>query len=244
VTEQLEAFEQLLRRNPVVVAIVDRMPVVGLADCWLTAGALFQTVWNVLSDRDPTAGILDYDLNYFDDTNLSWAAENEAIACAAKAFGDIDATIQVRNEARIHLWYEAKFGVACPPYRSTRQGAHRPVRECGPAPTLCWRRRRSMRRRPGAGSSSGRSSPSCHGRLPPSRSGTGSRATASPYRNDQRTVLDSQRLLAWRPTSPAISYLALLGCEHGAPSPASTRSSGWSNSVEVSGSVGSRNERP
>jgi uncharacterized protein len=118
--EQLDAFEQLIGRNPVVVAIVDRMPVVGLADCWLAAGALFQTVWNVLSDRDPTAGILDYDLDYFDNTNLSWEAENEAIACAAKVFGDIDATIQVRNEARIHLWYEAKFGVACPPYRSTR----------------------------------------------------------------------------------------------------------------------------
>ena len=35
-------------------------------------------------------------------------------------FDDVDAVIQVRNEARVHLWYEAKFGVVCPPYRSTR----------------------------------------------------------------------------------------------------------------------------
>jgi hypothetical protein len=120
VAEQLEAFEQLIQRNPVVVAILDRMSVVGLTDCWLAAGALFQTVWNVLSDRDPAAGILDYDLNYFDDTDLSWEAEDEAIAGVAEVFSGVEATIQVRNEARVHLWYEAKFGVACPPYRSTR----------------------------------------------------------------------------------------------------------------------------
>jgi uncharacterized protein len=104
----------------VLTSVLDRMAMVELTDCWLAAGALFQTVWNVLSDRDPTAGILDYDLNYFDDTDLSWEAENDAIARAAAAFSGAQATVQVRNEARVHLWYEAKFGVACPPYRSTR----------------------------------------------------------------------------------------------------------------------------
>jgi uncharacterized protein len=117
---QLEAFEQLIGRNPVVIAILDRMGMLQLTDCWLAAGALFQTVWNVLSDRDPTAGILDYDLNYFDDTDLSWEAENDAIIRAAAVFSGVQAMVQVRNEARVHLWYEAKFGVTCPPYRSTR----------------------------------------------------------------------------------------------------------------------------
>jgi hypothetical protein len=27
--------------------------------------------------------------------------------------------VEVRNEARVHLWYEAKFGVPCPPFAST-----------------------------------------------------------------------------------------------------------------------------
>lgn len=103
VAVQLEAFERLIRRNPVVTAILDRMAVVGLPDCWLAAGALFQTAWNVLCDRHPTAGIIDYDVNYFDGTDLSWEAENEAIAGVAQVFGDVDAVIQVRNEARVHL---------------------------------------------------------------------------------------------------------------------------------------------
>lgn len=120
VAEQLEVFEQFIRGNPVVSVILDRMAVVGLPDCWMAAGALFQTVWNALCERDPTAGIQDYDLNYFDGMDLSWEAENRAIARVARVFDDVDAVIQVRNEARVHLWYEAKFGVVCPPYRSTR----------------------------------------------------------------------------------------------------------------------------
>lgn len=118
--DQLLAFEQMIRLNPVVVAILDRMSSLGLPDCWLAAGGLFQTVWNVLSGRDPTTGILDYDVNYFDATDLSWEAEDKAITTAAGVFGGIKAQIEIRNEARVHLWYEAKFGVVCPPYRSTR----------------------------------------------------------------------------------------------------------------------------
>lgn len=93
------------------------MPELELTDCWLAAGALFQTVWNALSGRDPQAGILDYDLNYFDSSGLSWEAEDRAITAAAAVLGGIEANIQIRNAARVHLWYEQKFGVPCPLYR-------------------------------------------------------------------------------------------------------------------------------
>jgi uncharacterized protein len=118
-TMQLTAFEQMVLSNPVTKAIVERMPQLELPGCYLAAGALFQTVWNCLDGRDQQAGINDYDINYFDERDLSWDAEDQAIRLAAAAFGDIDAQVEVRNEARVHLWYEAKFSVACPPFRST-----------------------------------------------------------------------------------------------------------------------------
>ena len=118
--EQLLAFESMITLNPVVAAVVERMPALELPDCWLTAGCLFQTVWNVLSGVDPQAGIRDYDLNYFDAVDLSWDAEDREIRQVTNAFADLDATVEVRNEARVHLWYEEKFGVPCPSYRSTR----------------------------------------------------------------------------------------------------------------------------
>lgn len=118
--EQLAAFERMVLSNPVVRTIVDRMPTLGLPDCYLAAGALFQTVWNCLSGREATAGIRDYDFFYFDDSDLSWDAEDAVIQRVAEALGDLDADIEVRNEARVHLWYEDKFGVPCPPYVNSR----------------------------------------------------------------------------------------------------------------------------
>jgi hypothetical protein len=80
---------------------------------------LYQTVWNRLSGRDPCLGIKDYDINYFDATDLSWAAEDAVIRRGAELFGDLGASLDIRNEARVHLWYEQKFGVPCPPHEST-----------------------------------------------------------------------------------------------------------------------------
>lgn len=116
---QLKTFERMVTANPIIAAILQHMPELDLRDCWLTAGCLFQTVWNTLSNRDLQAGILDYDVNYFDASDLSWDAENRSIRRATNVFADLEARIEVRNEARVHLWYEAKFGTPCPPYRST-----------------------------------------------------------------------------------------------------------------------------
>ncbi len=117
--EQLTALASMVERNPVVVTILRRLDALQVPDCWLAAGAVFQTVWNVISGRDPGEGIRDYDVNYFDGSDLSWEGEDAVIRRAATVFGDLDAEVEVRNEARVHLWYEERFGVACPPYRST-----------------------------------------------------------------------------------------------------------------------------
>lgn len=116
---QQAEFVRIVLTNPVVARIVERLPELGLPDCWLAAGCLFQTVWNTLSGRDPRAGILDYDVNYHDASDLSWEAEDVAIRRADHVLGDGGGRVEVRNEARVHLWYAEKFGTACPPYRST-----------------------------------------------------------------------------------------------------------------------------
>ncbi|WP_239077174.1 nucleotidyltransferase family protein [Actinocatenispora rupis] len=117
---QYDGFLAMVRRNPVSAAILDRGPDLGAPDWWLTAGAVFQTVWNCLADRDPTAGIRDYDVFYHDPTDLSYEAEDAVVRRADALFADLVAehgvTVEVRNEARVHLWYEQKFGVPCPEF--------------------------------------------------------------------------------------------------------------------------------
>jgi hypothetical protein len=119
VTEQLDALRTALSRNEVLTEVLTRAATLALPGWYLTAGCLFQTVWNVVTDRPPTGGIRDYDLFYFDDTDLGWDAEDEVIQAGLRVFGDLPAPVEIRNEARVHLWYEDRFGVPCPPYPST-----------------------------------------------------------------------------------------------------------------------------
>jgi hypothetical protein len=115
----IDEFLELVQRNPVVVEVLKRADALSLPDWYLAAGCLFQTVWNVLAGEEPTRGIRDYDLMYFDDSDLSWDAENEVIKRAAVAFAGCGGEVEVRNEARVHLWYEDHFGVPCDPYENS-----------------------------------------------------------------------------------------------------------------------------
>ena len=55
---------------------------------------------------------------YFDPTDLSLEAENEIIQKAAGFFKRFSIPVDIKNQARVHLWYEEKFGYAISPYKS------------------------------------------------------------------------------------------------------------------------------
>ncbi|HEY2241372.1 MAG TPA: nucleotidyltransferase family protein [Streptosporangiaceae bacterium] len=99
--------------------MLTRAAAMNLPGWYLVAGCLYQTVWNVVTGQPPEAGILDYDLAYFDDSDMSWAAEDAVIRAGSEVFAGLPAPVQIRNQARVHLWYEQKFGVPCRPHRST-----------------------------------------------------------------------------------------------------------------------------
>ena len=109
----------LLNRNN--ATIINRMEQLGLRDWWLASGCIFQTVWNLRSGRPADKGILDYDVCYFSE-DLSWEAEDQVIRDAAQLFADLPVNIQLRNQARVHLWYPDKFGIAYPPLTTTSEG--------------------------------------------------------------------------------------------------------------------------
>ncbi|MEU8821340.1 nucleotidyltransferase family protein [Actinoplanes sp. NPDC048796] len=116
--EQLAALRTTLSRNQTLLQVLETANAVGPPNWYVTAGCLFQTVWNVVTDRPPAEGIKDYDVFYFDDTDLSWEAEDRVIKAFAGPAAAAEVEVEVRNEARVHLWYEEKFGVPCPPYDS------------------------------------------------------------------------------------------------------------------------------
>jgi hypothetical protein len=106
-------------------AILDRWEVLGLPDGWLVAGCLFQTVWNLKSGQLPEAQIKDYDLFYFDDSDLSSVAEQHVQARVDDLLADLGIAIETKNQARVHLWYEDVFGHRYPQLHSARDGIDR-----------------------------------------------------------------------------------------------------------------------
>jgi hypothetical protein len=111
-----ERFLALVTADPTVRAVLDRAPNLGVGDWWLTAGVLFQTVWNSLTGRPRGSGIRDADLFYFDE-DTSWEAEDAVIRTGAGLFGDLPIPVEIRNEGRVHLWYAEHFGTPAPPFR-------------------------------------------------------------------------------------------------------------------------------
>jgi hypothetical protein len=111
-----QRFLELVLANPTVTAVLERAPSLGLGEWWLTAGVLFQSVWNGLTGRDPVAGVRHADLFYFD-PDTSWDAEDAVIRRGAQLFADLPVPVELRNEARVHLWYADRFGTPAPPFR-------------------------------------------------------------------------------------------------------------------------------
>src|SRR6185295_13777070 len=71
---------------------------------------------------DPSTGILDYDLFYFDDSDLSAGAERLVGQDLAERFADLPIQVEARNQARVPLWYEQEFGVPCKAFQRCEDG--------------------------------------------------------------------------------------------------------------------------
>jgi len=119
-----EEFIELACTNPISRSILGRLRSLNLPDGWLVAGSLFQTIWNRRTGRLPCHGIRDYDIFYFD-PDLSWDAEDQVIGRCASAFADQGVRVEVRNQARVHLWYREKFGANYPPLRCSTNAIDR-----------------------------------------------------------------------------------------------------------------------
>ena len=108
---RLSELDDILGRTPGLNSVLDRAAALGLPDWMLFSGAIYQPVWNALTGRPLDHGLKDYDLAYFDGSDLSYEAEDVVIKrVAASLPPPLDTLVEVRNQARVHLWFEQHFG--------------------------------------------------------------------------------------------------------------------------------------
>lgn len=107
---------ETVRQSPVVMQVLRTARKLDLPDWLLVSGAIYQTVWNHLTGRDLSFGIKDYDLFYFDSSDTSYEAEDVVIRRVTSAFeSPLRERVEVRNQARVHLWFPAKHDEEYPP---------------------------------------------------------------------------------------------------------------------------------
>jgi hypothetical protein len=117
--ESARQLQSIVATSPLLRPILQNWERVALTDGWLVAGgSIAQTVWNRLFNLPAAHGIADIDIVYFDPADLSEEAEAQHAARIRDVFSDLPVRIDVKNEARVHLWYEAKFGYRISPYKS------------------------------------------------------------------------------------------------------------------------------
>ena len=119
-----DAFLTAVLRNPAHDIIARALDETALPDAWIVSGCLVQTAWNGLTGRPVDYGISDYDVFYFD-PDTSWAAEDDVIRRLAARLGDLCYPVEVRNQARVHLWYPDKHGLPYPPLQRSTEGIDR-----------------------------------------------------------------------------------------------------------------------
>lgn len=103
-------LESIVRASAPLMQVLTRLRELDLPDGMIFSGAVYQRVLNHLGGRPVDYGIKDYDVGYFD-PDTSYEAEDAVIRRVSAAFEPpLRDLVEVRNQARVHLWFESKFG--------------------------------------------------------------------------------------------------------------------------------------
>jgi uncharacterized protein len=125
-TELTRRLIEIVHAAPSLMRVLRTARTLGLPDWLVMSGAVYQRVLNHLTGRPPDYGIKDYDLGYFDASDMSYEAEDLVIRQVAAAFDEpLKSTVEVRNQARVHVWFEAHFGEAYTPLSCTAEALER-----------------------------------------------------------------------------------------------------------------------
>ncbi|BBM83749.1 nucleotidyltransferase family protein [Candidatus Uabimicrobium amorphum] len=105
----------ILQNNPKICHILQVLESINPPNWYLGAGCITQSIWNNICNCEIDYGVKDYDIVYFD-CDISQHKERQYTQKIQSALPEI--TIDVTNQARVHLWYHNIFNKTIQPYTS------------------------------------------------------------------------------------------------------------------------------
>jgi hypothetical protein len=128
--EQQAELIAIIRSEEWLMDALQKAKALEVEDEWIVAGAIYNTVWNRLTGRPSLHGIKDIDLFYFDPSDLSYEAEDRIIRKGEAIFAGSPVPVEIRNQARVHLWFGRHFGFEIEPIRNCRDSIDRFASVC------------------------------------------------------------------------------------------------------------------
>ena len=113
-------LNKILEKDNALYKIIRDVSALGIPNLYVGGGSVTQSVWNHLFSKPIGYGISDVDIVYFD-TDLSLEKERMVLEQIVKTTKQNQYALDVKNEARVHLWYEEEFGFSIPAYTSTEE---------------------------------------------------------------------------------------------------------------------------
>ena len=115
--DDAERVREIVRATPSLMRALRAARDVDAPDWLIAAGAIRSAVWDHLHRHEQPTPLADVDLGFFDPVDLS--EQREAAVERALRAALPGTPWDVKNQARVHLWYERRFGHPAPPLAST-----------------------------------------------------------------------------------------------------------------------------
>lgn len=116
---------ETIKKNENLMRVFDALDEIDGLDAYVGAGAIVQSVWNVVMNKDINFGIGDIDIVFYNKNHIDEAYEKKIRKKLEKSLGEYPFALDVKNQARVHLWYEEKFGYKITPYSSVEDAIDR-----------------------------------------------------------------------------------------------------------------------
>ena len=100
---QIDLLEKIIMSSEILSVVLKKTSNIKLPNYYIGAGCIAQTIWNYQMDFVSANGISDIDFVYYNDSDLSFEAEDSIIKQIVNEINPCPIKLDIKNQARVHI---------------------------------------------------------------------------------------------------------------------------------------------